>query len=62
MAAQIEPVQRRLVSGAVYDSLLSDVLAGRLAPGDALPSERTRNEAFAEERRALLDIAEMRYG
>ncbi len=53
MAVQTEPVQRRLVSEAVYESLLSDVLAGRLQAGDALPSERTLSEGFAVNRHAV---------
>lgn len=47
------PVQRRLVSEAVHEALLSDVLEGRLAPGDALPSERALSEAFAVNRHAV---------
>ena len=53
MAIQTEPVQRRLVSEAVYDSLLSDVLTGRLQAGDALPSERALSEGFAVNRHAV---------
>jgi GntR family transcriptional regulator, transcriptional repressor for pyruvate dehydrogenase complex len=50
---QLEPVQRRLVSEAVFEQLLSDVIAGRLQPGDALPSERTLSEAFEVNRHAV---------
>jgi DNA-binding FadR family transcriptional regulator len=46
-------VQRRLVSEAVHEALLADVLAGRLAPGDALPGERALSEAFAVNRHAV---------
>lgn len=46
-------MQRRLVSEAVYESLLSDVLTGRLEAGDALPSERALSEAFAVNRHAV---------
>lgn len=53
MSVTVEPVQRRLVSEAVFDQLLSDVLAGRLATGDALPSERALSEAFAVNRHAV---------
>jgi DNA-binding FadR family transcriptional regulator len=53
MALQLEPVQRRLVSEAVFDQLLADVLAGRLAPGDALPSERSLSEALEVNRHAV---------
>jgi GntR family transcriptional regulator, transcriptional repressor for pyruvate dehydrogenase complex len=47
------PVQRRLVSEAVFESLRDDVLAGRLAAGDALPSERALSDAFAVNRHAV---------
>ena len=53
MAVHTEPVERRLVSEAVFDALLSDVLAGRLAPGDALPSERALSDGFAVNRHAV---------
>ncbi|MEA2125831.1 MAG: GntR family transcriptional regulator, transcriptional repressor for pyruvate dehydrogenase complex, partial [Solirubrobacteraceae bacterium] len=46
-------MQRRLVSEAVHEALLADVLAGRLAPGDALPGERALSEAFAVNRHAV---------
>jgi DNA-binding FadR family transcriptional regulator len=53
VALQVEPVQRRLVSEAVFEQLLSDVLAGRLAPGDALPGERALSDAFEVNRHAV---------
>jgi GntR family transcriptional repressor for pyruvate dehydrogenase complex len=53
VALQVEPVQRRLVSEAVFDALLADVLAGRLAPGDGLPGERALSESFAVNRHAV---------
>lgn len=53
MAIQTAPVQRRLVSEAVYDSLLSDILAGRLEPDAPLPSERALSEGFAVNRHAV---------
>jgi DNA-binding FadR family transcriptional regulator len=53
VALQVEPIQRRLVSEAVFEQLLSDVIAGRLAPGDGLPSERTLSEAFEVNRHAV---------
>jgi GntR family transcriptional repressor for pyruvate dehydrogenase complex len=53
VALQTAPVQRRLVSEAVFDSLLADILGGRLAPGEALPGERALSEAFAVNRHAV---------
>jgi GntR family transcriptional regulator, transcriptional repressor for pyruvate dehydrogenase complex len=50
---QTAPVERRLVSEAVYESMLSDVLAGRLQAGDPLPSERALSEGFAVNRHAV---------
>lgn len=46
-------MQRRLVSEAVFESLLADVLGGRLAPGEPLPSERALSDAFAVNRHAV---------
>jgi GntR family transcriptional regulator, transcriptional repressor for pyruvate dehydrogenase complex len=53
VAVQTEPVQRQLVSEAVFESLLSDVLAGRLEAGDPLPSERALSETFGVNRHAV---------
>lgn len=52
-AAPSAPIGRRLVSEAVFDRLLADVLAGRLAPGDPLPAERHLSEDFAVNRHAV---------
>ncbi len=52
-AAATTPIERRLVSEAVFDRLLADVLAGRLDPGDALPAERQLSEAFGVNRHAV---------
>ena len=51
--ASIAPVERRLVSEAVFDHLLGRVLDGSLAPGDPLPSERALGGAFAVNRHAV---------
>jgi GntR family transcriptional regulator, transcriptional repressor for pyruvate dehydrogenase complex len=51
--ATVTPIERRLVSAAVYERLLGDVLAGRLQPGDPLPSERALSEGFAVNRHAV---------
>ena len=47
------PVPRKPVSQTVYEALCAEVLAGRFAPGDALPSERTLSEQFAVNRHAI---------
>ncbi len=49
----VTPIERRLVSEAVFERLLADVLAGRLEPGDALPSERALSEGFEVNRHAV---------
>jgi GntR family transcriptional repressor for pyruvate dehydrogenase complex len=41
------------VSTTVYGALRGDILGGRLAPGDAIPSERTLSERFAVNRHAI---------
>ncbi|MCW3013405.1 MAG: FadR family transcriptional regulator, partial [Solirubrobacterales bacterium] len=41
------------VSTTVYDVLRADILGGRLAPGDGIPSERTLSERFAVNRHAV---------
>lgn len=41
------------VSAAVYDALRADILGGRLAVGDGIPSERTLSERFAVNRHAV---------
>ena len=42
-----------LVSESVHDRLAGDVLSGRLAPGDALPSERVLSEELGVNRHAI---------
>ncbi len=44
---------RRLLSEHVHDALLAEVLEGRLAPGDPVPSERTLSESFGVNRHAV---------
>ncbi len=44
---------RRLASDTVHERLRADILGGRHAPGDALPSERSLSEAFAVNRHAV---------
>lgn len=47
------PDGRVPVSTAVYDALRADILGGRLAVGDGIPSERTLSEGFAVNRHAV---------
>jgi len=47
------PVARRPVSEAVFDDVRAAVLSGRLAPGDALDSERVLSEQFGVNRHAV---------
>ncbi|WP_354700734.1 HTH-type transcriptional regulator Mce2R [Paraconexibacter sp. AEG42_29] len=44
---------RTPVSTAVYDALRADILGGRLAVGDGIPSERTLSERHAVNRHAV---------
>lgn len=48
-----QPVARTSASGAVFDQISVKVLAGELAPGEALPSERKLAEAFGVSRPAV---------
>lgn len=43
----------QLRSETVHEALLADVLEGRLAPGDAIPSERTLSDALGVNRHAV---------
>jgi DNA-binding FadR family transcriptional regulator len=52
-APALTPVARRLLSDEVHDRLLGEVIAGRLAPGDALPSERALSEGLRVNRHAV---------
>ncbi|MGH3597341.1 MAG: GntR family transcriptional regulator, partial [Mycobacterium sp.] len=35
----LQPVNRRSVTEAVFEQIVSDVLSGEMQPGEALPSE-----------------------
>ncbi len=48
-----QPVARTSASGAVFDQISVKVLAGELAAGEALPSERKLAEAFSVSRPAV---------
>ena len=49
----LQPVERRSLSDAVFDQLSGEILAGSLAPGDALPSERRLCELLQVNRGAV---------
>lgn len=49
----LHPVARRSVPDAVVDQILTDVVTGEFAPGDALPSERRLAELLGVSRPAV---------
>lgn len=49
----ITPIARSSVSDAVFGQLVTEILAGRLAPGAALPGERELAERFGVNRHAV---------
>lgn len=49
----LTPVARLSVSDAAYAQLRDEILAGRLAPGDPLPSERSLTELLSVNRQAV---------
>jgi DNA-binding FadR family transcriptional regulator len=50
---ELGPVPRQPVSDVVHSRLRGQILSGRLAPGDALPSERALSEALGVNRHAV---------
>src|SRR5919108_3442359 len=68
---EVEPIRREGASNIVVDRLLGLVKAGRLAPGDRLPSERQLAEMFGVSRPtvrealrglSVLGVVEIRHG
>lgn len=49
----LKPVARRLLPDAVFDQLLSEVVAGDIGPGETLPSERRLAEVLGVSRPAV---------
>ena len=49
----LEPVSRQSVSDAVFDQVQGEILAGRVAPGEALPSERALTDLLGVNRQAV---------
>jgi GntR family transcriptional regulator, transcriptional repressor for pyruvate dehydrogenase complex len=67
----LEPVRRTSVATAVFDQLTTEVLSGRIAPGEALPAERELTERLGVNRQAVrealqrlhqLGLVEIRHG
>lgn len=67
----LKPVTRRLVPDEVFDQILTEVVAGGLAPGESLPSERRLAEVLgvsrpavreALQRMAQANLVEVRHG
>jgi len=52
-SVRFEPVVRAAVSDAVFGRLRDAILTGRIAPGEALPGERSLAEQFGVARHAL---------
>jgi DNA-binding FadR family transcriptional regulator len=53
MSADPTRPQARLASSAVHQRLRAQILSGELAPGDAIPSERTLSEELGVNRHAV---------
>ncbi len=49
----LDPVTRRSLPDAVFERIVGNILEGRLAPGDALPSERVLAAQLGVNRNAL---------
>lgn len=49
----VAPISRTAVSDGVFGQLVDQILSGRIAPEDPLPSERELAEAFAVNRHAV---------
>ncbi|MEA2499475.1 MAG: hypothetical protein QOH26_1880, partial [Actinomycetota bacterium] len=49
----LRPVERRSASGAAFDQILDELVAGRLSPGAALPAERALTETLKVNRQAV---------
>jgi DNA-binding FadR family transcriptional regulator len=67
----LQPVRKTSVATAVFDQLTSEVLSGRIAPGETLPAERELTERLGVNRQAVrealqrlhqLGLVEIRHG
>jgi DNA-binding FadR family transcriptional regulator len=52
-AVQLRPVSRQSLPSGVFEQLSEEILAGRIAAGDALPAERTLTASFGVNRQAV---------
>src|SRR5438270_1495835 len=68
---RLEPVRRRSLPDAVFEQLMSEIVAGGVPAGDALPPERTLTEQLGVNRQAvrealqrmhLLGLVDIRHG
>src|SRR5438309_7722394 len=68
---QLEPVRRRSLPDAVFEQLMSEIVAGGVPPGGALPPERALTEQLGVNRQAvrealrrmhLLGLVDIRHG
>ena len=59
MTRTLAPIQRRKLADEVRDRLLDLIRADRLAPGDALPSERTLMQRFEVGRPAVREAHDL---
>ncbi|MFZ2239644.1 MAG: GntR family transcriptional regulator, partial [Gordonia amarae] len=50
---EIQPIERAAVSDEVLGRLVTEILSGRLAPGDPLPAERELALRFGVNRHAI---------
>lgn len=50
---ELEPVRKTSASGAVFDQLIAELVAGRLEPGESLPAERALTERLGVNRQAV---------
>jgi DNA-binding FadR family transcriptional regulator len=68
---RLEPVRRRSLPDAVFEQLMTEIVAGGVPPGDALPPERALTEQLGVNRQAvrealqrmhLLGLVDIRHG
>lgn len=50
---ELEPVRKTSASGAVFEQLIAELVAGRLEPGESLPAERALTERLGVNRQAV---------
>lgn len=50
---ELEPVRKTSASGAVFEQLIAELVAGRLEPGESLPAERALTQRLGVNRQAV---------